>query len=155
MLRSQSNNNECKALVPVAQQKVAILLQFTPDNCHFPICCGEMLLLVWGSQGRGDTTWLSNLTLFVGAALEGEKIQLFASRLNCSTGETTAVVTPGNACREQEVVGNGAVVQGSVQGRAHQPLFVFVQEFKCLKKHGNSANPYGFHTRRRDATIKA
>lgn len=38
MLRSHNNNNECKALVSLPQQKVAILLQFTPDNCH----------LLWG-----------------------------------------------------------------------------------------------------------
>lgn len=119
------------------------------------ICSGEMLLLVWGSQERGDATWLSNLTLFARAALGGKKTQLFASRLNCSIGETTAVVMPGNACREQEEMGNGAVVWGSVQGRAHQPLSLFVPVFKCLKNHGNSANPYGFHSRRRDATIKA
>lgn len=79
--------------------------------------------------------------------------QLFASRLNCFIGETTAVVTPGNSCREQDMMGNGAVVQGSVP--CTESLSIFVPVFKCLKNHGNSAKPYRFHTGRKDVTTKA
>lgn len=119
------------------------------------ICSGRCCYRFEGAKEEQIQPDFQTLHCLLGQLLGKKRNQLFASRSNCSIGETTAVVMPGNAWKEQEVVGNGAVVQGSVQGRAHQPLSIFVPVFQCLKKHGNSANPYGFHTGRKDVTIKA